>query len=514
MIAANRGPAIRMLLEIPVLLLVLGFTAVPAGLQLPNAEDLAAGFNVFPSGLHGPDMLANVVGYVPVGVVLGGRGAWRAFGIATGVSLFAETVQLFSVGRAPSFLDLLMNVGGTAIGVALRHKWKRESVSVGIGKRNGSVAAAMALAYFGFGAWVTPRLLENAVVTFLKAQSVSWVTVNAAGATSPGRLEAHWEFDDQHDNVVGDSSGNALHGALVGGPTVVAGVRGNAVRLNGLNQYVDFGYPVELRLTGSMTLTARFNPSSFPVEDAAIVSSLSRRELGYQLDTTVDRGRRTIGFKLADASGRLMVRYGRTPLRTDTWYHVVGVYDARRQTLDVYLNGHEDNGCLLGAVTASQHISGTRVYVGRRAEMAGFGFAGSIDDVKIYSRALSPGEIEAQASSGTSAPFDALTLKTSVRDKPTAKSDQSGGTCVGSQVPDASTAGLAVIYGLLVAFAAAGLGPTVANRMACLAFSVAAGFLLLSAPSSALTALYGWATPVLTLAGGTSVVASLRAPDA
>jgi VanZ family protein len=501
-----------MLLEIPVLLLVLGFTAVPAGLQLPNAEDVAAGFSVFPSGLHGPDMLANVLGYVPVGVVLGGRGAWRALGIATGVSLFAEIVQLFSVGRAPSFLDLLMNVGGSAMGIALSHKWKPQSVSLGISQRNALVAAAMALAYLGFGAWMTPRLFEKSVATFLKAHSVSRVTVNAAGITSPGRLEAHWDFDEQHSNVVGDSSGNSLNGALVGGATLVAGVSGNAVRLNGLNQYVDFGNPVELRLTGSMTLSARFNPSSFPVDDAAIVSSLSKRELGYQLDTTVDRGRRTIGFKLADASGRLMARYGRTPLRTDTWYHVAGVYDARRQALDVYLNGKQDNGCLLGAVTASQHISGTQVYVGRRAEMAGFGFAGSIDDVKIYSRALSPGEIEAQTTSGTAS--EALPLEASVPDEPTAKSDKSEATCVVPRVPDASTAGVAVIYGLLVAFAAFGLGPTVANRMSCLAFSVAAGFLLLLPPSSALTAIYGWATPMLTLAGGASVVASLRTPDA
>ena len=43
----------------------------------------------------------------------------------------------------------------------------------------------------------------------------------------------------------------------------------------------------------------------------------------------------TVGFKLADASGDLMARNGKTPLETQQWYHVAGVYDAEARTLDV-----------------------------------------------------------------------------------------------------------------------------------------------------------------------------------
>ena len=79
--------------------------------------------------------------------------------------------------------------------------------------------------------------------------------------------------------------------------------------------------------------------------------SATGSEIGFQLDTTVDKGTRTIGFKLTNSSGGQMFRYGATTLQTNTWYYVTGVYDATTQTLNVYLNGQLDNGVLVGTVT-------------------------------------------------------------------------------------------------------------------------------------------------------------------
>ncbi len=95
-----------------------------------------------------------------------------------------------------------------------------------------------------------------------------------------------------------------------------------------------------------MTITAWIYSISFPRDDAAIVSNTP----SYQLDTTVDTGPRTIGFKLGDPCENLMARYGSTELVRNTWYHVAGVYDADARTLDVYLNGRLDNGPLQGTV--------------------------------------------------------------------------------------------------------------------------------------------------------------------
>ena len=95
------------------------------------------------------------------------------------------------------------------------------------------------------------------------------------------------------------------------------------------------------RLCGSpVTISAWIKSTSYPRDDAAIVSS--HNGVGFQLDTTIDRGPRTIGFKLGSPCGLLMARYGKTPLALNTWYYVAGVYNAKAKTMDVYLNGELD----------------------------------------------------------------------------------------------------------------------------------------------------------------------------
>ena len=90
-----------------------------------------------------------------------------------------------------------------------------------------------------------------------------------------------------------------------------------------------------------------------------------------------------------------MFRYGATTLQPNTWYHVAGVYDAATQSLHVYLNGQLDDGLLQGTVTATQQNSSDNVNIGQRPGLPGtFNFNGLIDDVRIYSRALTQAEIQ------------------------------------------------------------------------------------------------------------------------
>ena len=122
----------------------------------------------------------------------------------------------------------------------------------------------------------------------------------------------------------------------------------DALSFNGSTAYVDLGNGSTLDLTGSMTISAWINSAAFPVDDAAIVSKRGTGYDGYQLDTTIDRGQRTIGFRLPSASVVLIARYGSTAMVTNQWYFVTGVYNAAAQTMDVYLNGVLDNGSLVG----------------------------------------------------------------------------------------------------------------------------------------------------------------------
>jgi glucose/arabinose dehydrogenase len=232
------------------------------------------------------------------------------------------------------------------------------------------------------------------------------VTVTVSNTPpGPGDPAASYAFDEGAGTTAGDASGHGLNGTLTNGATWGTGRNNNAVSLDGTDDYVDLANPVGLRLTGSMTISAWVNSSAFPSDDAAIVSK--RGSDGFQLDTTVDHGARTIGFKLTGSGGNDMFRYGATPMQVNTWYHISGVYNASTRSMDVYLNGQLDNGVLEGTVGAAQQDSPENVNIGRRPT-GSFQFNGRIDDVRIYPRALTAADIQTDMVTpvGSSSPSD------------------------------------------------------------------------------------------------------------
>ena len=211
-----------------------------------------------------------------------------------------------------------------------------------------------------------------------------------------GGYAAGYAFNESSGTTTADATGHGITGTLVNGATfTTAGKYGNAVALDGVNDYVDLGNPAALQLTGSMTVSAWIYATAFPGDDAAVVSRRDSSGHGFQLDTTVDTGRRTIGFKLTNSSGGDMIRYGATTLQPNTWYNIAGVYDAAAQTLHVYLNGQLDDGQLVGTVTATQQTSALDVEIGQRPGNPGvYQFNGRIDDVRIADHAITQSQIQ------------------------------------------------------------------------------------------------------------------------
>ena len=244
-----------------------------------------------------------------------------------------------------------------------------------------------------------------AVVTFVPSEP----------AQSATGLVAGYAFNEGSGTTAANAAGSGLVGTLTNGATWGAGRNAGAVLLDGADDYVELGNPAALQFTGSMTVSAWVNSAAFPVDDAAIVSK--RSSIGYQLDTTIDRGPRTVGFKLTNSSGGSVFRYGATTLQANAWYHVTGVYNAATLELHVYVNGQLDDATLVGTVTSTQRNSTANVNIGRRPTGNGFNFNGRLDDVRIYGRALTLAEIQADmntpvagaAGSDTQAPSVSVT---------------------------------------------------------------------------------------------------------
>ena len=211
----------------------------------------------------------------------------------------------------------------------------------------------------------------------------------ATQSSTPG-LVAAYSFNEGSGTVLNDLSGNNLTGTIVGAAWTTSGKYGNALSFNGSSSYVDLGNPAALQSTGDMTLEAWINAAANPADDGQIISKSSG--VGWQLKTSPDTGPHTFGIKVSGSSTTSTQRYGTTVRSLNTWYHIAGVYTASAGTLNIYVNGALNNGTLLGTIPASQFNQSVNVNIGRRT--GGYYLNGVIDEVRVYSRALSQAEIQ------------------------------------------------------------------------------------------------------------------------
>jgi VanZ family protein len=459
------------------LVIVLAATAVPVELRLQPQT-------TFHFDIHKTtDVATNILGYVPVGIALGGLNPIRAIGLSALASALAEYSQIWMLHRDASVADFLANVLGAIIGLAIAFRLKIRSPAIPVNRWVASCAVILGCGVV-FVVWLG-----------------SSAALNSRGVTIPGGLEAEWGFDGDGAHTAVDSSGQGHNGTFSNPPLHVSGVKGTAIKLDGVRDYINMGRSAAFRLVGSMTVTAWIYSTSYPKDDAAIVSSLGRIG-GFQFDTTVDTGPRTIGFKLSDPCGNDMARYGRTPLRLETWYHVAGVFDAAARTMTVYLNGAPDDGALHGPVGSWQRSSRRPLLVGR-SYLDGFDFSGILDDVRLYSRALTRSEIGAVMQGAQ----PAEEVRNPGAEQVFHGAEPQGACSWSSEFEDAKVPAAAAMLGAFMALACIGFYPT-ARPFSYLLVSYLSGLALLLVASSTLPPLNHWTFPMTSLAGGASVVFS------
>jgi fibronectin type 3 domain-containing protein len=271
---------------------------------------------------------------------------------------------------------------------------------------------------------LTSRLADR-IIPLLMAFgfiSIATFTPQPLPAQTTG-LVAAYSFNEGTGTTVTDLSGNNNTGTI-SGATWTTGKYGGALRFNGSNNYIDLANPTSLRLTGSMTLSAWILAMANPPDDGQIIAK-SNSSAGWQLKTSPDTGPHTFGIAISASSNSHVQRYSNTVRALNTWYHVAGVYNATARTLDIYVNGVLDDGVLSGTVPASQYNSSVNTNIGRRS--GGFYFNGIIDEVRIYNRALSQTEIQADMNTplGVSGPDT---------QPPTAPSNLTASAISGSQI--------------------------------------------------------------------------------
>jgi len=182
------------------------------------------------------------------------------------------------------------------------------------------------------------------------------------------------------DNDLIDASGNGYDGTAIGDPTFVGGVAGMAMEFDG-NDCVDTGYTEDLATwTMSAWVMSPEAPAALPP------SGPVHREQNYQINWNhvQDAWRGAVGMS---GGGWYSASLG--PLEANTWYHLAGTYDG--EDLKAYTNGFliSTNSDPSGSPAAESNS----LKLARHAANATQFFTGTVDEVRIYNRALSDAEV-------------------------------------------------------------------------------------------------------------------------
>ena len=210
-------------------------------------------------------------------------------------------------------------------------------------------------------------------------------------AGTPG-LVAAYSFDETSGTTVTDLSGNANTGTFGSGVTrTTAGRFGGALKFGGSGM-VRIPSSTSLRLTTAMTLEAWVKPSTV---SNAWRDLVYKGNDNYYLMASTDRSAHPgMGGKLGGSTVPTEA-FAPTALTTGAWYHLAATYDG--SMLRLYVNGTQvASTAKSGAITTSTNpltIGGDPIY--------GQNFQGLIDEVRVYNRALSTSEVQADMNSGS-----------------------------------------------------------------------------------------------------------------
>ncbi|HUT14561.1 MAG TPA: LamG-like jellyroll fold domain-containing protein, partial [Thermoguttaceae bacterium] len=214
----------------------------------------------------------------------------------------------------------------------------------------------------------TPSLSDTATATI--------VLVDPTGCV------AHFAFDSNADDRAGNNDGAFKDGAAV----YFDAQRGPVLKLDGDGDYVSVPDSPYLDITGEITIAAWIKISD--PNNGSAMRIVSKKDVwngstGYELEYNPTENRLTVLGSGGD--------YGRADgIDLDTqWHHVAAVVDGTVATL--YVDGSDvTTDTTIGALA----VNDEPLTIGRLSGGTNY-FAGRIDDVRLYDKALSSSEIQA-----------------------------------------------------------------------------------------------------------------------
>jgi hypothetical protein len=206
-------------------------------------------------------------------------------------------------------------------------------------------------------------------------------------SNSVSGLLGYWKMDEGSGTSVGDCTGNGLNGTLTNG-TWTTGRFDGAIQLAG-GGFVLLQNPNKLKLTGAITVAAWINIADFNGNGRILSKGGGGTDRGWELNV---EGSGIGRFAIA-TSDVAQLDVATPVLPKNQWLHLAGTY-APNDALKIYLDGSMVGGPV--GAPGSMRDSTADPAIGDRDDRC-CGWKGGLDEVRVYTRALTAAEIAALA---------------------------------------------------------------------------------------------------------------------
>ena len=196
-------------------------------------------------------------------------------------------------------------------------------------------------------------------------------------------LVAYWSFDEGSGKIAKDAAGKN-NGDIIDAEWT-AGKVGKALKFSGEGSFIDIPVSDSLNIDGSVTVELWVKHEGDEYKEWECI--LAKGDHAYRLH--IRPGTFEFNFGV-NTGGEFHDQVSGIKPEPGKWYHVAGTYDGAKTC--VYVNGKlAASGAEWSGPIDTNDLD---LYIGDNSEATGRFFKGIIDEVRIYSRALSEAEIK------------------------------------------------------------------------------------------------------------------------
>ena len=231
------------------------------------------------------------------------------------------------------------------------------------------------------------RLMRGLVVSWFIVAFICLSTVTARGALDKS-LVLYLTFGEGKGDIVADVSFYHNNGVIKGDPDWVAGKAGFALEFDGDGDTVEIAHDDSLNITTAATMAMWVNvPTAGEEEYQAGIEKGTWDDAGEYSLYPVYEGRSTV-VQFAELPDDCDDMTTGRDIQDNEWHHLAGTWDG--QTISLYIDGELEKSCECAGELGTNT---KKLYIGSRMGELRF-FTGTVDEVRIYNRALTQKEIQ------------------------------------------------------------------------------------------------------------------------